>query len=75
MNDFSKNFDYESIGFTYNLGKEFSTYLKKQYADYELTLIYDHYELFENNSHKYSENIITKLQQCLLIIFYLIDFF
>ena len=61
INNFSLNYEYESIGFTYNLTKDLISFIKKEYIDYEFSFIYDYYELFEKYSIIYSEKIIEEI--------------
>jgi len=61
INNYSLNYEYESIGFTYNLSKDLISFLKKEYIDYEFSFIYDYYELFDKYSIKYSEKIIEEI--------------
>ena len=53
INDFSKNYNFELINMTYNLGEYIELFLEKEYDDYEFNYIYDYVEIFQNFSQIY----------------------
>ena len=61
ISEYSKNYDFDSIGFKYNLSNYFDSYLKKYYIYYELNNSYDYFELIQNNKDIYIENILKQI--------------
>ena len=59
INNFSKNYDFELLNITYNLGEKIENHLEKEYSDYEFTFIYNYVEFFENFSLNYINYINT----------------
>ena len=57
INDFSKNYYFELLNISYNLGEDIYLYLLKEYDNYEFTFIYDYFELFDKNTEIYINNI------------------
>ena len=57
VNNFSKNYDFELLNISYNLGEDIYLYLLKEYDNYEFTFIYDYFELFDKNTEIYIKNI------------------
>ena len=47
---YSDEYNFESIGFKYNIEKEFDLYLKKFFIEYEFSNVYGYFELIDNNS-------------------------
>jgi len=58
INEIIKNYDYELLNKTYDLGQKIFDYLLKDYEDYEFKFIYDYFELFENNTNLYIQGLI-----------------
>ena len=58
INEIIKNYDYELLNKTYDLGQKIFDYLLKDYEDYEFKFIYDYFELFENNTNIYIQGLI-----------------
>jgi hypothetical protein len=61
ISEYSNNYDFDSIGFKYNLSNYFDSYLKKYYIYYELNNSYDYFELIQNNKDIYIENILKQI--------------
>ena len=58
INDFSKNYDYNLLNISYNLGERIEYFLEKEYDDYEFSFIYDYVETFENYTKSYINKLI-----------------
>ena len=58
INEIVKNYDYELLNKTYDLGQKVFDYLLKDYEDYEFKFIYDYFELFENNTNIYIQELL-----------------
>ena len=58
INNFSKNYDFELLNISYNLGEKIEKHLEKEYNDYEFTFIYNYIEIFENFTQDYIHKII-----------------
>ena len=61
INQFSKKFDFDSIGFKYDLGEEFDLYLKTYFMNYEFNNSNKYFEFLENNSIIYIEKLENEL--------------
>ena len=63
INKFSNKyeFDFESIGFKFNIEKELDLYLKKFYINYEFNNIYDYFELMEENKNIYTNKLLNDI--------------
>jgi hypothetical protein len=59
--NFSQNFDFDSIGFKYNLVKEFDHYIKNYFIEYEFNKTYDYFELMENNKYNFIDLLIKNI--------------
>ena len=59
--NFSQNFDFDSIGFKYDLVKEFDHYIKNYFIEYEFNKTYDYFELMENNKYNYIDLLIKNI--------------
>ena len=53
IKQYSSNYNFESIGFKYNIEQEFDMYLKMYYIKYEFDNIYNYYEIIDNNKNIY----------------------
>ena len=58
INEIIKNYDYELLNKTYDLGQKVFDYLLKDYEDYEFKFIYDYFELYENNTNIYIQGLL-----------------
>ena len=58
INQYSNKYNYDSIGFTYNIDKDFDFYLQKYYLDFEFNNTYDYFELIENASDIYIHKLL-----------------
>ena len=65
FNDYSKkiNYDYEFLGYDYNLGEQIKSFLDNEFNEYEFNLNYKYFELYENNANIYIDNIIKKISE------------
>ena len=63
VNDFSKNYDFELLNISYNLGEDIYLYLLKEYDNYEFSFIYDYFELFNKNTEIYISNITKTIME------------
>ena len=59
--NYSNSFDFDILGFNYDLSKDLYIYLKKYYLTYEFNYSYDYYELLENNKNLYLDNILKNI--------------
>lgn len=70
IDEFSQNYEFETINFKYNLSEQFNSFLEKEYIDYEFSYVYDYFEkISTNNINIYFENInqqISKLKNTIL---------
>ena len=58
IDEFSQNYEFETINFKYNLSEQFNSFLEKEYIDYEFSYVYDYFEkISTNNINIYFENI------------------
>jgi len=48
INYYAKNYDFNLLNMTYDLGESERIIIKRKYDDYEFSFIYDYIELFEN---------------------------
>jgi len=58
INNYAKNYDFNLLNMTYDLGEFENIILKRKYDDYEFLFIYDYIELFENYTDNYINTII-----------------
>ena len=61
INKYSNKYDYNSIGFTYNIDKEFDFYLQKYFIDFEFNNTYDYFEFIENISDTYINKLLKDI--------------
>ena len=61
VNNFSKNYDFNLLNMTYDLGENLIIFMQKEYYDFEFGVIYDYVELFENYTNSYVSGIIPKI--------------
>jgi len=61
VNNFSKNYDFNLLNMTYDLGEDLIIFMQKEYYDFEFEVIYDYVELFENYTNSYVSGIISKI--------------
>ena len=61
INQFSNKYNLSSIGFIYDIDTKFDILLNKYYSSFELNKSYDYFELFENYSNNYINNLITNI--------------
>ena len=59
INEFSKNYDFQLLNISYDLGEMTRIFMEKEYYDYEFTYVYDNVELFENYTTFYISIIIS----------------
>ena len=59
--NYSNGYDFDSIGFRYDLGKDLDTFLKKYFLSYELNNSYDYFELIENNKNEYINRLLKNI--------------
>ena len=60
INDFSQNYDFNLLNFTFDLGEKIEKHLEKEYNEYEFTFIYSYVEMFENLTKNYiNKNILN----------------
>ena len=60
INQFSTKFDFDSIGFKFNLSKEFDDYLKNYYINNEFKNSNKYFEIIGNNSDIYIHKILNE---------------
>ena len=58
INYYAKNYDFNLLNMTYDLGEFENIRLKRKYDDYEFLFIYDYIELFENYTDSFINTII-----------------
>ena len=61
INNFSKNYDFNLLNMTYDLGEYLKLFMEKEYDDYEFTFIYDYVALFERQTYPYINKIIEDI--------------
>ena len=60
INDFSQNYDFNLLNFTFDLSEKIEKHLEKEYNEYEFTFIYSYVEMFENLTKNYiNKNILN----------------
>ena len=58
---YSEKFDFNSIGFKYEINKYLDLFLTNYYISYELNNSYKYFEFIENNSNIYTEKILNNI--------------
>ena len=61
INQFSVKYNFESIGFKYNLEEEFDLYLKTLYLNQEFNNTYKYFELIEGNKNIYLNKLLNDI--------------
>ena len=61
INNFSKNYDFNLLNMTYNLGENVIIFMQKEFYDFEFEIVYEYVELFENYTNSYISKIISKI--------------
>ena len=61
IKNYSYIYEYYLLGYEYNFGNAFEIYLKKYYLNYELNKTYDYFELMQNNSDFYIEQLLKNI--------------
>ena len=59
--NYSNEYDFDSIGFTYDFDNEFDIYLKKYYMEYELNNSYEYFEIMQKNSDYYISQLLENI--------------
>ena len=61
INDFAKNYDFQLLNISYNLGENIENLMEREYNDYEFNFIYDYVEMFEKYTKSYIDKIINHI--------------
>ncbi len=61
IEEYSKNYNFELLNITLDLGKYFSAILKDEYKDFEFSFIFDYIELYDKYQDFYKTNLINNL--------------
>ena len=58
INDFSKNYDFNLLLMSFDIGENSRYFMEKDYYDFEFNNVYNYVELFENHTQKFINKII-----------------
>ena len=61
INQFSNNYNFESIGFKYCLEEEIDILLKKNYLKYTFNNTYDYFEIIANKRYNYVNKLLNNI--------------
>ena len=64
----SQNYNFDSIGFKYELNKEFDLFVKNYYTNFEFNKSYEYFELFENSKSIYIDKLTNTISSVKNII-------